>query len=74
MGDTKKEDEVKPISKKSKRPPLGLIPKAVFMDNRFNDVCGAITRYYKAGLKIPVEWIEEYNGFIDYYQKLTGRA
>jgi len=50
------------------RPPLGLIPKK-FHDERvkverFNEVCGAIARYYDAGLKINIEWIEEYNELV----------
>lgn len=53
----------------SGRPPLGLIPKK-FHDERvkierFNEVCGAIARYYDAGLKINIEWIEEYNELVD---------
>lgn len=50
-------------------PPLGLIPKK-FHDERvrverFNEVCGAISRYYYAGLKINIEWIEEYNELVE---------
>ncbi len=50
-------------------PPLGLIPKK-FHDERvkaerFNKVCGAIARYYDAGLKINIEWIEEYNELVE---------
>ena len=51
------------------RPPLGLIPKK-FHDERvtverFNEVCGAIARYYDAGMKINIEWIEEYNELVE---------
>jgi hypothetical protein len=51
------------------RPPLGLIPRK-FHDKRvnverFNEVCGAISRYYNSGLKINIEWIEEYNELVD---------
>ena len=50
-------------------PPLGLMPKK-FHDERvraerFNEVCGAISRYYYAGLKINIEWIEEYNELVE---------
>ena len=51
------------------RPPLGLIPKNIHYKRvkveRFNEVCGAIARYYDAGMKINIEWIEEYNELID---------
>lgn len=50
-------------------PPLGLIPKQ-FHDERvnikrFNEVCGAIARYYDANLKINLEWVEEYNDLLE---------
>ena len=51
------------------RPPLGLIPKKLYDEQikveRFNEVCGAIARYYDAGLKINIEWIEEYNELVE---------
>jgi hypothetical protein len=46
-------------------PPIGLKPKFVNRLERLNEVRGAIVRYYDAKLKIPVEWIEEYNELID---------
>jgi len=49
-------------------PPLGLIPKRFYEERkrveRFNQVCGAISRYYNAGLKINIEWVEEYNDLV----------
>ena len=47
-----------------KKPPIGLMPKDIWMENRFNNVCGAITRYYTAGLIIPIRWVVEYNTWI----------
>lgn len=57
------------VSGNAIRPPLGLIPKK-FHDERvkverFNEVCGAIARYYDAGMKINIEWIEEYNELVE---------
>jgi hypothetical protein len=50
------------------RPPIGLKPKEIHEEHvkkdRFNDICGAISRYYNASLKIPVEWINEYNELV----------
>ena len=46
-------------------PPIGLKPKFVNRLERLNEVRGAIVRYYDAQLKIPIEWIEEYNELID---------
>lgn len=47
------------------RPPLGLTPRWVMVEQRYGAVCAAISRYYNAGKKIPIEWIEEYNELID---------
>jgi hypothetical protein len=61
------------INDNSTKPPLGLIPKILHDDlvkvERFNEVCGAIARYYDARLKIKIEWIEEYNELVDYMNK-----
>jgi hypothetical protein len=59
------------IKDNSTKPPLGLRPKILYDDlvkvERFNEVCGAIARYYDARLKIKIEWIEEYNELVDYF-------
>jgi len=51
------------------KPPLGLTPRAFYKleskSERFNQVRGAILRYYNCGLKIKTEWIEEYNCLVD---------
>ena len=43
------------VSGSAIKPPLGLIPKRFHNERvnveRFNEVCGAIARYYDAGLK-----------------------
>lgn len=46
------------------KPPLGLIPKEMVMEERFKDVFGAISRYWNANLPIPIEWVEEYNELV----------
>lgn len=57
------------VSGSAIRPPLGLTPKKFHNERvkveRFNEVCGAIARYYDAGLKINIEWIEEYNELVE---------
>jgi hypothetical protein len=61
------------LNDNSTKPPLGLRPKILYDDlvkvERFNEVCGAIARYYDARLKIKIEWIEEYNELVDYMNK-----
>lgn len=54
------------------KPPIGLKPfrfhERETKIERFNDVCGAIQRYYDAGLKINLEWVSEYNDLIEYFE------
>lgn len=45
--------------------PIGLKPKLVNRLERLGEVRSAIARYYDAELKIPIEWVEEYNELID---------
>lgn len=46
------------------KPPLGIIPKIIHDQKRVIDIINAIYLYYAAGLKIPVEWIIEYNELV----------
>lgn len=52
-----------------KKPPLGLTPRFIYEEKRdverFNNICDAISRYYSEGLKLPIEWIEEYNDLLE---------
>jgi hypothetical protein len=61
------------INDNSTKQRLGLIPKRFYDQRvkveRFNEVCGAIARYYDARLKIKIEWIEEYNELVDFINK-----
>ena len=70
MNDLDNENFINDNSTKSR---LGLIPKRFYDQRvkveRFNEVCGAIARYYDARLKIKIEWIEEYNELVDYMNK-----
>lgn len=47
------------------KPPLGLTPKNINDTKRLREIQGAFSRYYNAEMKIPLEWIEEYNSLID---------
>lgn len=59
------------------KPPLGLTPKKIHDERvkteRFNEVCGAISRYYDAVLKIDIEWIEEYNDLVEQIGKQSNK-
>lgn len=43
------------------KPPLGLMPRKLWNEQRYNDICSAMSRYNDCGKQIPNEWIEEYN-------------
>ena len=48
-----------------KKPPLGLMPNDLHKEHRFYKVCAVISRYYNAGMKIPIVWVEEYNELVE---------
>ena len=51
------------------KPPLGIMPRYIWNLKRIDDLNNAINRYYESGLKIPMEWIEEYNDLIVEYNE-----
>jgi len=49
---------------KKPRPVIGLLPKEIWLDIRFDELKKAIARYTHANMEIPKEWTEEYNEFV----------
>ena len=47
------------------KPPLGVIPREMWERQRQKDLADAMVRYLEAGMKTPLEWIEEYNEISD---------
>lgn len=47
------------------KPPLGIEPKCIWKARRINSLKDAIDRYLSANLKVPCEWIEEYNSALE---------
>ena len=43
------------------KPALGVMPRELWNRQRQKDLADAMVRYLEAGMKIPAEWIEEYN-------------
>lgn len=41
------------------KPPLGLMPRNIWIDNRKSEVIDAIHRYLDAGKDVPAAWLEE---------------
>jgi len=48
-----------------KVPPLGIKPKCIWIEERQGALLEAINRYIQADMKIPVEWVEEYNSLAE---------
>ena len=47
------------------KPPIGVMSREMWNRQRRKDLADAMARYLEAGMKIPVEWIEEYNEIND---------
>ena len=47
------------------KPPLGVMPRDIWDQKRKEELAEAMARYLEAGMKIPTEWIEEYNEISD---------
>lgn len=43
-----------------KKPPLGIIPHRLWIEQRVIEIVNAATRYRDAGFPIPKEWHDEY--------------
>ncbi|GGF88271.1 hypothetical protein [Paenibacillus abyssi] len=46
------------------KPPIGLVPRFVRDEQRRIEIQNAITRYLDAGIRIPTDWITEYNELV----------
>lgn len=46
------------------KPPLGIIPKQIHTEIRFDELKAAIQRYLDANLNVNIEWVEEYNDIL----------
>jgi hypothetical protein len=44
-----------------KKPPIGLMPRSIWIAGRINDILCAVNRRIESDMPIPTEWIEEYN-------------
>ena len=49
--------------------PRGLQPKWLHDESRMLEIIAAVNRYLEEGMKIPPEWIEEYNVLAEAYRE-----
>lgn len=47
------------------KPPIGIMPKSTWESIRFSELKKAMDRYIEADLVVPIEWINEYNEFVN---------
>lgn len=70
IGDRYEYDRInRAVNNKKVKPPIGLIPKRLWLSMRFNDIKSAIERYMADNHTIPIEWIEEYNELADLIER-----
>jgi len=50
---------------RTKKPPIGIIPRFIHDENRLKDLRKTIKRYIKSYHKINQEWVSEYNELIE---------
>lgn len=58
-------EEESHIIVKHQKPPLGVMPRDIWDRKRQEELADAMERYLEAGMKIPAEWIKEYNEISD---------
>lgn len=47
----------------NKKPPLGIMPKDLWIEQRKENIQYAVLERIKKGFKIPLEWIAEWNSY-----------
>lgn len=55
------------------KPPLGVMPRDIWDRKRQEELAEAMARYLEAGMKIPTEWLEEYNEISDRWEEVKWR-
>ena len=51
------------------KPPLGIRPQFIVLEQRLNEINEALYIHLKAGVRIHTEWIEERNEIIEALKK-----
>ena len=50
---------VKVTDRKRRKPPLGILPRKIFVQERAGEILNAMLRYVAEGLEVPLEWRSE---------------
>jgi len=49
------------------KPPIGIMPERIWLEHRQEELKSAIKRYLDANLKVPDEWVCEYNKHLIFF-------
>jgi len=49
------------VGENMEKPPIGLKPRKIFLEQRLSDIKQTIHRYFEVNQEVPSVWIEEYN-------------
>jgi len=60
-------EHLESLNKPKSKPPIGLRPRFISDMERINEIGSATYLYINAGIKIPQEWIDEYNELAERY-------
>ena len=58
------------VKSKRKKPPLGVKPRKLFIEERLNNLSEAISKYLKEYRDCPQNWIDEYNDLVKEYNAI----
>lgn len=50
---------------KHQKPPIGVTPRKIWLMERKDELFAAMERYHEVYMKIPREWVYEYNDIVD---------
>lgn len=56
------------------KPPIGLIPKTIWLELRIKEIVEAMNRYIDVNKPVPTTWVEEYNTIVKDLENKKGSA
>ena len=62
-------ESIKEVDVKTVKPPIGIKPTSIFLNERLDEIKGATIRFLEHGKPIPAWWIKEYNDIIEIFNK-----
>lgn len=54
------------------KPPVGVKPRWIMDELRFDELVQAFGRHFKGCYPIPIEWVEEYNEICERLKRVRG--